>query len=227
MYSSRTPTCRRQSDIDDSFTSLGQQSAGHSPQSNYFSNPQRLSHSRQSSLYSIPSPSAPRPVSFGVVGGFDSSLDSGNGLGNLADELAGAWDEDAEVDADGGQEISWNGHAQIVEEGLQRHQKDTCSVVSEIEERSGLSLSSTKPSMLSKHRQKRFQYDHSDHLDDYDLEGALEFSSLLEARIAAVESLVRQGAESNGGDADNSVQRLADSLRDLGSQSSLEQSATR
>lgn len=222
--SPRTPTRRRQSDIDDSFTSPNQQSAGYTLQS---SSHRRPSHSRQSSLYSIPSPLTPRPVSFGTVNGFDGAVDSGNGLGNLADELAEAWDEDAEVDAEDGQEISYNGHAQIVEESLQRHQKDIHVGFSELGELSGLPVSSPKASMLSKHRRKRSQYDGSDHFDDSDLEDTPKYSESLEARMAAVESLVQQGTEWNGGDADNTVQRVADSLRDLESQSSLEQGATR
>ena len=45
--------------------------------------------------------------------------------------------------------------------------------------------------------------------------------------MATVESLARRGTESNGGDADMIVQRVAESLKDLGSQSVLEHSATR
>lgn len=86
-----------------------------SPQSAQCS-PIRPTRSRQSSLYSLHSPSTPRPNSshsqeFGFANGPGTPGASGNGLGNLADELAEAWDEDA---VDGG--VAGKGEADEEEE---------------------------------------------------------------------------------------------------------------
>lgn len=224
----RTPTRRRHSDIDDSFTSASQQSASYSPQSNGFSSSQLPFHSRQSSLYSIPSPSIPRPISSGTVNGFDSALASGSGLGNLADELAEAWDDDAEADGEDEQEISYISNIEAPEEGLQRCQKNRDLMFSEVEEPFGIASGLPDPSALSEHRRKHSRYNNGfEDVHGFELEGVMKILPSLEVRMNAVESLVRLGAESNGGDADKVVQRVADFLRELGSQSSLEQSVTR
>ena len=80
---------------------------------------------------------------------------------------------------------------------------------------------------MLKHRRQNSYYDGSEYGDDSDFEDATGIFPSLEARMATVESLARRGTESNGGDADMIVQRVVESLKDLGSQSGLEQSATR
>lgn len=252
MHSSpSTPTRRRHSSgVDPAFTYASPQSSSYSPQINAFSD-RRLYHSRTSSLYSIPSPSTPRPISshdgrggFGTTNRFGNALESGNGLGNLADELAEAWDEereaDADADADEGssgtlsdeREPICNGNIGTSEELQRAHRKDTCVgtafLASPCPAKPSTILSSAqKPSTWINHRRQNSHYDGSEYGDDSDFEDATEISPSLEARMATVESLARRGAESNGIDVDMILQRVAESLKDLGSQSGLEQSATR
>lgn len=246
-----TPTRRRHSSgVDPAFTYASPQSSSYSPQINGFSD-RRPYHSRTSSLYSIPSPSTPRPISshdgrggFGTTNRFGNVLDSGNGLGNLADELAEAWDEEGEADtnadADEGSsgtrsdepELISNGHTGTSEELQHAHGKeitvDTAFLSSPSPSKPSTILTSAqKPSTWINHRRQNSHYDGSEYGDDSDLEDATGISPSLEARMATVESLAGLGAESNGSDADMILQRVADSLKDLGSQSGLEQSATR
>lgn len=242
-----TPTRRRHSSgVDPTFTYTSPRSSYHNPQNNGFSD-RRLYHSRTSSLYSIPSPSTPRPISshdgrggFGTANGFGNALDSSNGLGNLADELAEAWDEEGEVVADEGlsgphsdeQELIYNGNRGMSEE-FQHGSREEISIdtgfpvfPSSVEPSTTL-LSPQKPSTQLKNRRQNPHYDGSEYGDDSDFEDATGISPSLEARMIAVDWLARRGTESNGSDPDMIVQRVAESLKDLGSQSGLEQSATR
>ena len=87
------------------------------------------------------------------------------------------------------------------------------------------SLSPTKPSSRTKHRRKASQYDGSDYgSDPEEVEG---ISPTLEARMAAIEHLARRGTEANGSEADTVIQRVAESLKDLGSQAGIENGASR
>ncbi|KAL8999721.1 MAG: hypothetical protein Q9169_001538 [Polycauliona sp. 2 TL-2023] len=70
-------------------------------------------------------------------------------------------------------------------------------------------------------------YDGSDYGDDSDLEDVRGIPSSLEHRLAAIESLARRGVESNGSGADTVVVRVAESLRDLVSQTGVETGASR
>lgn len=194
-------------------------------------------------MYSIPSASTLRPSShderggFGIVNGLGSASDSGNGLGNLADELAEAWDEEGDADADEGssgihgveREQIWNGNmgtSEALQHGLKKEDSGFPMSPSSAEP-STIFISPQKPLTLLRHRRQNSHYYGSEYGDDSDFEDTTDISASLEARMAAVESLVRRGTESNGSDADMIVQRVAESLKDLGSQSSLEQSATR
>lgn len=242
MHSSpSTPTRRRHSSgIDPTLAFASPQSSSYSPQNNGSSD-RRPYHSRTSSLYSIPSASTLRPSShderggFGITNGLGSSSDPGNGLGNLADELAEAWDEEGDAD-DGSSEIHsaergqiWNGNMGTSETLQHGHKKEDTGFPTSPSsaEPSTIFISPQKPSTWLKHRRQNSQYDGSEYGDDSDFEDTTNISASLEARMAAVESLVRRGTESNGSDADMIVQRVAESLKDLRSQSSLEQSATR
>ncbi|MCJ1455082.1 hypothetical protein MMC28_005436 [Mycoblastus sanguinarius] len=236
--SPRTPTRRRKSSSvgnDLSFTTASLQSSGYAHK--------RPSNSRRSSQYSLTSPSTPRPISpYGRSANFGSVEDAGNGLGNLADELAEAFDEDGEDEGEGDVEedlsaaqkdgaeaiynrnITQTGHP-MLENGLIKGNVISTSPLGQIP--STRSLSPPKQPVRAKHRRKNSQYDGSDYGDDSDLEGADGISPSLEARMAAIESLARRGIESSGKNADDVVKRVAESLKDLGSQSGLENGASR
>lgn len=242
-----TPTRRRHSSgIDPAYTYTSPPSSSYSPQNSGISN-RRPCHSRTSSLFSLPSPSTPRPISshdgrggFGTVNGFSNALDSGNELGNLADELAEAWDEEGEADVNEGlpgthvdeRELVCDGNIGTLEELQHEHRKKISidagfPAAPSSAEPSTTLLSPQKPSTRLNHRRQNSHYDGSEYGDESDFEDTTGISPSLEARMAAVESLARRGTESNGSDADMIVQRVAESLKDLGPQSGLEQSATR
>ncbi len=237
-----TPTRRRKSSsirVQLSFSSARAQSNGHSSR--------RPSNNQSSSQYSLPSPSTPRPISSQERSGyFESSsglydlIDPGNasGLGNLADELAGAFEEEDEnehgfrdgaseglygrVEASRLDQSKENEHSAFKNAIQNGH---PISIPSAQQATSDLSLSPPKPSLRPGHTGENSQYDGSDYGDDSDLETT--HSLVLEARLAAIEGLVRRGTEANGSDADGIVQRVANSLKDLGSQAGVENSATR
>lgn len=240
-----TPTRRRHStSIDLSLVSTSPQSNGYNSQANRFS-PRMLAHSRRTSLYSIPSPSAPRPVSLhvrrgslGAVSDFGGIIDHVDGLGNLADELAEAWDEDGEgeqEDSGSGLRIDrggilFNGDTTASQFLNQCDSPDMASGTKTppfLSVAPKSSLSAMKHSSRQKHSQNKSQYDGPDYLDEFDLEDVASIPSSLEARIATIESLARWGTESSCNDADMIVRQVAESLKDLGSQSSLENGAMR
>lgn len=166
---------------------------------------------------------------------FDGGDD--NGLGNLADELADAWDEDGEeleysqedlneigiaVEHDGSAGLEG---ADPIVNGVRDSGVALPSSPS-VESKSALSPQRARDASKRHHRQKSL-YDGSDYGDDSDLEANEGISAGLEARMAAVESLARRGMEENGSTADQVVKRLTERLRDLGSQAGVESGATR
>lgn len=243
-----TPTRRRlSSNMDLSLVSASPQSNGYSSQTNGFS-PRNLAHSRRTSLYSIPSPSTTRPVSLhnrhrssGAVSDYDGATCQGNGLGNLADELAEAWDEDGEgVPEDSGsglridgRRISYNEDTTKSEELLLLNQWRSPDVASDPQTPPSISmapktlLSPMKRSSRQKNSRNKSQYEEPDHFSESGSEDITSLPSSLETRMAAIESLARWGTETNCNDADSIVSQVAESLKDLGSQSSLESYATR
>lgn len=231
--SPRTPTRRRKSSsIDLSFTTDSPQSDGYSSR--------RQSYSRKSSQYSIDSPVTPRPISsHDRTGsyGFGNQVDPGdsNGLGSLADELAEAWDEDGEGEIEGAPEVQvkgaegqrtedtngWSSRSYHHDLGIDIPQSLLPDSVS------NRSLSPPKQSTRSRHRRQNSQYDGSDYGDTSDLECTDGLSPSLEARMAAIENLARRGTEANGSDNDGVIKRVAESLKELPSQSNVENGATR
>lgn len=179
---------------------------------------------------------------------FDGGAD--NGLGNLADELGGSdWDEDEEA-MDG--DYIENGYLPREEDedspiGLAvDHDGSTGhsvhGAVNGVARDSGVAMQSSSPSVESKttlspqaaarhggkrHQRARSLYDGSDYGDDSDLEANEGISAGLEKQLAAIESLVRRGLEDNGSASDHLVKGFIDQLRDLGSQASTENNATR
>ena len=135
-------------------------------------------------------------------------------MGNLADELADAFSDSSEEDIgdsegeenDLGEQISGDGTARSgrVRDG---------------------SLSIPSPHRKG-HRKKESAYDGSEYGSESDLD-ASGLPPTLVARIDAVESLARRGNENYGGPTDDVVKRVTELLRDLGSQSSVEGSASR
>lgn len=155
--------------------------------------------------------------------GFSSAVDSGNGLGNLADELAEAWEEEEEEHS----ELQTNGYdAPSTPPNVEIHDSTANGLpASGLPLQSEHSLSPTKPSSRTKHRRKASQYDGSDYgSDPEEVEG---ISPTLEARMAAIEHLARRGTEANGSETDTVIQRVAESLKDLGSQAGVENGASR
>jgi hypothetical protein len=184
---------------------------------------------------------------------FDGASDGG--LGNLADELGDVWSEDDEgaegeyaediepqegvskigmaLDHDGsvslenGTPVSVNG---VRDSGvvMEESSPETGSKTGGSKTGSKTTLSPQAARQNGKrHQRARSLYDGSDYGDDSDLEGNEGISAGLESRMAAVESLARRGLEENGSPSDQAVQRVVERLKDLGSQTSIENGATR
>lgn len=236
--SPRTPNRRQQStSIDLSFTSASSQING------YDSIRPHSRKSSLSSLRSLRSPATPRPRSlhepngyFGSSNDYGNTVEAGNGLGSLADELAEAWDSEEDMEevvpapqatADGA--MCNSGSQQQVREQIdQPHYKNFSRPSYSIPQPATTgSLSPPKLPPRPKHKRQDSHYDGSDYGDDSDFEDATGISPSLNARIAVIENLARRGSESNGSDADGVILRVADLLKDLGSQSGVENGASR
>ena len=219
------PTRRRNSSsisLHPSSTSASPEAVGQSSK--------RPIDSRNSSESSLASPSTHDLFGFSdnsnrLDGPTDS--DNANGFGNLADELAGAFDVEEEEEEHG----LHNGASQGLSDGAEAIRHDrfkenehpvsidgnqdglAVSTASARQSISDLSLSLPKPFFRPGHLRNNSQHDGSEYGDDSDLEAT--HSPLLKSRLATVENLARRGTEANGSDIDEIVQRVADSLRDL------------
>lgn len=195
----------------------------------------------------MPSPSTPRPGTshsrngdFGSSGGFGSALDSGNGLGSLADELAEAYSDEEEEEEDGepeewlsgdrvgniadssngckeGKETRFN-HAEVLHNGI-----STSSIPATTSD------PTSTPTLLtsSKHRRKQSRYNRLTDSGNPDFEGAEGIPLSLETRMAAIEGLAREGTATDNSEIDVVIKRVAESLKDLGSQSGVESGTAR
>lgn len=184
----------------------------------------------------MPSPTTPQPApsydrsgDYDLPNGFSNEVepDNANGLGNLADELAEAFDEDADEVIAGELREAWYNGTEDETNGYPRKENHgtTSSLPQPSRERS---LSPPKQPTRSKHHPRQTsQYDGSDYGDDSDLERTDGISLALEARMAAIEGLARRGTGLNGSDLDKVVYRVVDHLKDLGSQSNIENGASR
>lgn len=205
--------------------------------------PANNSRSRKSSLYSVPSPATPRPVSshsrtgeFSYSTEFASAGGSGNGLGSLADELAEAWDEDGEVDegtsglqVDHEEEGMCNGH-----ENSQPRSSPEChydrsiglAISPGLEHKARALQSPTRQTSKPKHRRKATDYSWSDSGDilSHDSSSSSGIPSSLEARLDDMERLAQQGTDL---EADEVCKTLSESLRDLSSQANVENGVAR
>lgn len=148
----------------------------------------------------------------------NAGLSPGNGLGNLADELAEAWDDD---EADEEPDMNFQEVPAEVETT-----RDSGVDVTESPAIKDTKTANLTPPNGRNHRRQGSDYDGSDYGDDSDIESPGIPPGLV-ARMDTIESLARRGTESNGSDRDGVVKRVVDGLRDLGSQSGVEGGATR
>jgi hypothetical protein len=159
-------------------------------------------------------------------------------MGNLADELGEIWDDDEEgIEGEYGEELDTT-QDDFENIGTAVEHDGSCGVDSAASVNgvrdSGVAMQNSSPARLSpgsamktrKHTRQRSLYDGSDYGEDSDLDNE-GITPALESRMAAIESLVRRGMEENGSASDEVVKRVTEQLRDLGSQSAIENGATR
>ncbi|GMF68873.1 unnamed protein product [Aspergillus oryzae] len=169
-----------------------------------------------------------------MSGDFGSAADmGGGGLGNLADELADAWEqEEGGYGYASGQEVE---HIPADTQHMDRSDSEDGYHMGTKTPSSGYSserasLQPPKPKTRNgghRHRRTESQYDGSDYGPDSDLEEAADISPSLEMQMAEVESLARRGLENNGSESDHAIARVVEALRDLGGQSGIENNAMR
>ncbi|MDI1488425.1 MAG: hypothetical protein OHK93_007700 [Ramalina farinacea] len=136
-----------------------------------------------------------------------------NGLGNLAEELADAWDEDGERDP------AQSPHSAAA-------LPTVASTLAEGHDKS-IALSDTAHDPSGSRHQESGLRPASLDGDGSDAEDASLFSATLEAGMTAVDNLVRQESGTDGTALDGVVCRLADALRELPSQSGIENGTSR
>lgn len=148
-----------------------------------------------------------------------------NGMGNLADELADAFSEsgDEEQGDDNIDGLEGAGAAEQAEASQGGGEGDHATA--DIPKPGDGSLSLPSPRRKN-YRKKESAYDGSEYGSESDLDSSGMSPSLV-AKIDAIDSLARRGTENYGGPTDDVIRRVTDSLRDLGSQSSVEGSASR
>jgi hypothetical protein len=200
----------------------------------------RHSLNRRSSGYSPVTPRSSHEFDHGSPAhNFDGGGDS-NGLGNLADELGEIWDDDDEAaDEEFGEEldvpqdffpeigtaVAHDGSAGFDNTANINGVRDS-GVAMQSSPSTNHGLSPDAASRVRKHNHQRSLYDGSDYgsESEFDNDG---ISPALESRMAAIESLARRGMEENGSASDQIVKRVTEQLRDLGSQTTIENGATR
>lgn len=158
-----------------------------------------------------------------MSGDFGATTEASGGLGNLADELADAWEEEESgYGYASGQEAAPS-DSQPLEPIRTRTPSPSYS--------SGRgSLQPPRPKARTgnnRHRRYESQYDGSDYGNDSDFEEVADMSPALESQIAEIESLARRGLENNGSENDHIIDRAVTALQDLGAQSGIENNAMR
>jgi len=187
---------------------------------------------RRHSKSSIQSPITPghrASDSIGIGIGIDvfssgGGAASGNGLGNLADELEGAWSGDEE---EGDYDEPDMNFQEVRAEGEMIRDSGVDITSSPIQP-APKPLNLTPPMATGGRHHKRTpsEYDGSDYGEDSDMDSP-GIPSGLQARMDMVEALARRGTENNGTDRDEVVKRVIEGLKDLGGQSGVEGGATR
>ncbi|KAF7540237.1 hypothetical protein G7Z17_g12243 [Cylindrodendrum hubeiense] len=204
----------------------------HSRNSSAFDSYSGSPQNRRLSKSSVQDPSTPYRNSFNQPDELDMSVlasggaGAGNGMGNLADELADAF-------SDSGDEGEYDdGDLDGESLGFDEGHPDEASGAKGINSPSGDDGDRTGPTSLTLlsprrgHQRQKSEYDGSEYGSESDLESPGMPPGLV-AKIDAVESLARRGNENVGGPADDVFKRVTTGLRDLGSQSSVEASASR
>lgn len=138
-------------------------------------------------------------------------------MGNLADELADAFSDSGEEGDYDPEPTDQAEHTNDASRGA------TTNDEARKKEADAASLLSPR---AKGHQRKTSLYDGSDYGSDSDLDIAGIPPSLM-AKIDAVENLTIRGTDNFGGTADDVLTRVIQELRDLGSQSSVEGSASR
>ncbi|KAJ5893328.1 hypothetical protein N7495_005019 [Penicillium taxi] len=158
----------------------------------------------------------------------DFSADSGGGgLGNLADELADAWDEDEGYGYASGQDKSPAGSQRMDHSDNEEYLLSVHNMRSQSPSQDSPTRNRLRANQIRQQRRQEGRYDGSDYGNDSDLDEVTDIPPGLESQMADIESLVRRGIENNGSEHDHVIQRTVESLRDLGGQSGIENSATR
>ncbi|KAF4969476.1 hypothetical protein FSARC_3334 [Fusarium sarcochroum] len=200
----------------------------HSRNSSAFDSFSGSPQARRLSKSSVQDASTPFRNSFNQQDALDLS---GNGMGNLADELADAFsdsgDEGDYTDGDANSDMfrpegDDQGHGQADE------MEDT-EGTSSPKKQDGDQTKAANLTLLSprrKHQRQTSNYDGSQYGSESDLDSPGMPPGLV-SKMDAVESLARRGTENYGGPADDVFKRVTNALRDLGSQSSVEASASR
>ncbi|KAF4121775.1 Conserved hypothetical, protein [Geosmithia morbida] len=147
--------------------------------------------------------------------------EGGNGMGNLADELADAFSDSGD---DGAEDDEDNGNVSEGSDG-QNSGQDGVPSPNKISRDREDSLS-VPPTRRKGHQYKKSAYDGSDYGSESDLDSSGMAPSFV-AKVDAIESLARRGTENYGGETDDVVKRVTEALRHLGSQSTVEGSASR
>lgn len=202
------------------------------------------SHARRHSKSSVNDPVTPFPngigrqdsIDLGVLtsgGASGNGMGIGMGMGNLADELADAFSDSNDEDEGEYEDSQDNASSSLTTETQRTAANDVGY--------SGVDLTSTTAEGISSghdnavgllsphgrgHQRRSTEYDGSEYGSESDLDSAGMPPTLI-AKIDAIESLTRRGTEKYGGPGDEVFQRVTDSLRDLGSQSNVEGSASR
>ncbi|EGY23143.1 hypothetical protein VD0002_g4029 [Verticillium dahliae] len=191
---------------------------------------------RRRSRSSLHDPATPIGTSFNNHDGLDIGIFSsggmgmvaGNGMGNLADELADAFSDSGE-EGEYYEEDTLDPEQRTIEgrEGIDGIRDSGVDVAEEVTSGVTKPTNLNVPSPVRKgHARSGSGYDGSEYGSESDLDSPGIPPSLI-ARIDAVEALARRGTENNGSPADGVFARVTESLKDLGSQTGVEGSATR
>ena len=227
-----------------STTSIDLSSTSPRPQNNGGSS-EKSSFSRQSSQHLIRSPISPRPqplhdrsCDLPQVNSFDDFEEpsgrekNSSSFGNLADELADFWDEEAQreempqMQFDGqttNERSTVNGDTSDEDQGSRG---DTVRP-STVDNAPYVSSHSPQAPQEFQSRRPNSEYCGSNCGDDSELENADGVLSSLEFSMAAVESLASKDAVINGSNIDNVIHRILVSLKHLPSQSGVENGTSR
>lgn len=173
-------------------------------------------------------------------GEFTAEADGG-GLGSLADELAGAWDDDGYGYEDASSVRDGDASEGGESFGSPRHDASAYESIHDLgigmgsgmsqgntdSEHEGLKPPKTRKGGSQRHRRHGSMYDGSDYGNDSDFEDPGDLPPSLEARMAGIDDLVRWNKGDELDADDLLVSRVIDVLRELGGQAGIENSASR